>query len=367
MPNLAGRHQPKFGPADRERGPIVAPKVLGTGRIPCPRCTDGYRQGDHFCRSCGFDLSGQAPPPPAGRTVGVWTAPGPHGMDWYRPLTLLSMGLRCLLMLVAVCALAMTATCLVIYRDLGGSLPLVGAARPGTDWSGVQAWCGSLAALQLLLLGLSGLLVIVWTRRGYRNLPALDVAGTRLAPRWATLGWLVPGANLVIPKRIIDDTWRASDPAVGPWSTAWRQTPVPTVNHLWWVCTLVALPVVVLAQVQLSLVGTLPPHITSQHSTQIGYLTLAVAEGLLIFTAVLLARVVGSVGERQRERVRVLGPAAPFGSSPATPEPEAPAQPSRPAVPPLVRGDGLGGGRPLLNPSRPGPARPAAPATRAGA
>ena len=76
------------------------------------------------------------------------------------------------------------------------------------------------------------------------------------------------------------------------------------------------------------------------HSTQIAYLTLAVAEGLLVFTAGLLARVVGSVGERQRERVRVLGPAAPFAPSEVTDVPDGAAEQSGPARPPLVRSTG---------------------------
>jgi Domain of unknown function (DUF4328) len=313
MPNLAGSHHPRFGPPEREPAPMIAPRVVAPGHRPCPRCAGGVRASDHWCRSCGFDVSDLAPLPPEGRTVGVWTRPGPPGVDWYRSSSLITVMMRGMLTGVAACAVGVAVVSLIIARDLHGSLPLVGSPSSSPDWQLLHTWSATLAAVQLTFIGLAAVLIIGWTYRTYRNLRALEVVGLRMRTRWAVLGWLIPGVNLVVPKRIIDDTWRASDPDADPWSTAWRGSPVPAANTLWMVPSLVALPVVVLVQIQLSLISTLPPDpASSARAVAILYLALVFAEVLLVLGAGALARVVDSVSERQDARVRVLGPPAPL-------------------------------------------------------
>jgi Domain of unknown function (DUF4328) len=45
----------------------------------------------------------------------------------------------------------------------------------------------------------------------------------------------VPFLNLVRPKQLADDIWRASDPALPPRpGPAWKRQPVPSLLHLWW-------------------------------------------------------------------------------------------------------------------------------------
>ena len=311
MPNIAGRHQPRFGPPDPELPPLVAPRLVGKGERACPRCEAGVRVNDNFCRSCGLDLSRLAPPPPEGRVVGVWTSPGPHGSDCYRSLGFLSFVLRSVLWVASLAAVAAAGLGLLINRNLGGAMPWPKAAGGGVDWTELHAWSGILAACQLALLALATVLLIGWTRRAYRNLPALDVTGLLLHRRWAVLGWLIPVVNLFVPKRILDDTWRASDPEAHPWSDGWQRASVPVANQLWLVLGVVALPVVVLLQLQLGVFGTLPPT-SSTNSTQTLYLVLAVAQMLLVLSAALIARVVGTIDDRQHERALVLGPAVPF-------------------------------------------------------
>jgi hypothetical protein len=314
MPNIAGRHHPRFGPPDPELPPLVAPRLVGKGERACPRCEAGVRLADNYCRSCGLDLSRLAPPLPEGRVVGVWTSPGPHGSDWYRSLGFMSFVVRSVLWVAALAAVAAAGLSLMINRDLGGGLPWPKQAGGTIDWPDLQAWSGILAACQLALLALASVLLIGWTRRAYRNLPALDVSGLLLHRRWAVLGWLIPVVNLFVPKRILDDTWRASDPEARPWSDGWQRASVPVANQLWLVLGVVALPVVVLLQLQLSVFGALPPTGPSTHSTQTLYLVLAVAQVLLVLSAALIARVVGTIDDRQHERALVLGPAVPFPS-----------------------------------------------------
>jgi hypothetical protein len=320
LPNIGGIHHPRFGPPEREPGPLFVDRVVGPGLRGCPRCGDGIRASDHYCRSCGIEVASLAPLPPEGRTVGVWTGPGAHGRDWYHPMAVLTAGLRLVLAAVSVVSVAVVANSLLVDHELGGWVPLLGNRGPNPNWSELQTWGGNLAALQLALIGVATLLVMVWSRRAYRNLPALNVIDTRFSPRWAVLGWIIPGVNVVVPKQILDDTWRASDPAVPPFasgSSGWRRSVAPTTHHLWWICTLVALPLVVLTELQLSLGGTLPPATASGiRDAQWGYLLLAGSQALLVFSALLLSRIVGSIYERQRDRADAIGPAAPTATSP---------------------------------------------------
>jgi hypothetical protein len=321
LPNIGGIHHPRFGPPEREPGPLLVARVVGPGLRPCPRCSDGIRATDHYCRSCGIEVARLTPLPPPGRTVGVWTSPGPHGSDWYHPMAVLTAGLRLMLAAVAAVAAGVVANSVMVDRALTGSIPLVGSRGPHPNWSELQTWGGNLAALQLLLIGVATVLVVGWTRRAYRNLAPLNVIDQRFAPRWAVLGWLIPGVDVIVPKQLLDDTWRASDPAAPPYASGpsgWRHTPVPTTHHLWWICTLVALPLVVLTEVQLSLNGTLPPSTSAGvHDAQWGYLLLAGSQALLVFAGILLFRMVGSIYERQRDRAAAIGPVAPVpGSGP---------------------------------------------------
>ncbi len=297
LPNIGGIHQPRFGPPEREPGPMFVARVVEPGRRPCPRCGDGIRASDHYCRSCGIEVASLRPLPPPGRTVGVWNGPGPHGDDWYHPMAVWTAGLRLVLAVVALISLAVVANSLLVDQALGGWVPLLGTRGPHPNWAELQSWSGNLAALQLGLIAFATVLVIGWTRRAYRNLAPLNVVDLRFKPRWAVLGWLIPGVNLVAPKQILDDTWRASDPAVAPYApglSGWRRTPAPTAHHLWWICTLVGLPVVVLTELQLSLAGTLPPTTTTGiHQARMGYLLLAGSQALVVFAAILLIRLLG--------------------------------------------------------------------------
>jgi hypothetical protein len=45
----------------------------------------------------------------------------------------------------------------------------------------------------------------------------------------------VPFLNLVQPKQLMDDIWRASDPVVaGQPNLAWKQRTVSKLIHTWW-------------------------------------------------------------------------------------------------------------------------------------
>jgi hypothetical protein len=310
LPNVQGSRHPRFGPAEVDPGPTIAPRVALEGERPCPRCRAGLRRQDHYCRSCGLDVSQLAPPPPVSRTGGVWTTPGPLTVDAYRPLGRLSVVIRVLVGLFTAVALVMIGLSLVLWRTLGeATIPTLGLPSVDADWVMLDHWVRRLAITEAILVGVICILTIAWTRRGYRNLGCLGVSGRRLASSWATFGWLVPGANLIVPKLVVDDIWRASDADVPSGSSRWRSSAVPTANHMWWISTIVALPTVALALATFLTTGERPVGLAEIHATQGSLLVLAVAEMLVVFAAVLFNRTIGGVTERQRARAVRLGPA----------------------------------------------------------
>jgi hypothetical protein len=166
-----------------------------------------------------------------------------------------------------------------------------------------------------ILLLLTALVFLLWFRRAYWNLLALGAGRLRYTGGWAVWGWLVPLLSLVRPKQLLNDIWRASDPAlpVGQ-PEAWRRRPVPSVLTWWWLAFLasvVARAVTTesfhaLAQVMtFGLLGRAIDLIRPTSGVQ------ALADLLTAAAALLALRVVRMVTERQQDRAERLGAAQP--------------------------------------------------------
>lgn len=96
----------------------------------------------------------------------------------------------------------------------------------------------------------TGLSFVAWAVRAYRNLPALGINERRYWTIWLVVGWVIPGANLLVPKLVIDDIWRASSPAVlVDGGDEWHRRPVASLVNRWWSSFLVTPAIVVLAAV----------------------------------------------------------------------------------------------------------------------
>ncbi|HEX2195891.1 MAG TPA: DUF4328 domain-containing protein [Actinomycetota bacterium] len=95
--------------------------------------------------------------------------------------------------------------------------------------------------LQLFAVIGAGIPFIFWLRRAYRNLGALGVRRLRIRPGWAVGAWFVPILNAIRPKSIVNDVWRASDPAL-PRDLAMPPdgAPVAPVINWWWAAFLVS-------------------------------------------------------------------------------------------------------------------------------
>jgi Protein kinase domain/Domain of unknown function (DUF4328) len=225
----------------------------------------------------------------------------------FQPLLAPADRARRLLWLTAAVALVGVAANLndtAAFRRVAGEPPGPGAPSPLAN---------GVFGVEGILLLLTALVFLLWFRRAYWNLLALGAGRLRYTGGWAVWGWLVPLLSLVRPKQLLNDIWRASDPALPAGQPeAWRRRPVPSVLTWWWLVFLasVAARAVTtesfhgLAQVMtFGLLGRAIDLIRPTSGVQ------ALADLLTAAAALLALRVVRMVTERQQARAERLGAA----------------------------------------------------------
>lgn len=152
----------------------------------------------------------------------------------YRPLRGLAVWVRALLGATAVAGVlsiaAMTSALVFSFRPPGQTV----LDPAGWHWaSGLPIAMLSVRAAMALV---TGVVFLVWLRRGYRNLIAMGTLGLRHKPGWAVGAWFVPLMNLGRPIEIVNDTWRASDPELPAGDSSWYMLRPPRWHAWWWAC-----------------------------------------------------------------------------------------------------------------------------------
>ncbi len=96
-------------------------------------------------------------------------------------------------------------------------------------WAG---WTG----LALLLLLVTGVLVIIWTYSASKALDARGPLGRRWWGAWTIGAWLIPFANLVLPKLVFDEIEKIAQVPYGnvPVGDSWRDYSRFQLGDLWW-------------------------------------------------------------------------------------------------------------------------------------
>ena len=209
------------------------------------------------CRHCGFGVPADAP-----------LCPGcsrPAVDDWKRraraigaierrarrlPPPLDAAGYRSLLRFASLARASLLAS--AIAGSVAAALHAATATTTGaaTIGTGLDAAGASKAATAVLLVSLvaTGAAFVAWAVRAYRNLPALGITERRYWTIWLVVGWVIPGANLLVPKLLVADIWRASSPTVPvDDGDRWQRRPVASLVNRWWCSFLLTPAVAVLA------------------------------------------------------------------------------------------------------------------------
>jgi hypothetical protein len=110
---------------------------------------------------------------------------------------------------------------------------------------------------------------------------------------------LVPFLNLVRPKQIMNDLWRATDPELPvPSGVAWKQVRVPVLVHAWWLLFLLSLAVGIVASNLGGEASTLEQFRRASVVTLLG-------DALILPAAVLACLVVNRITEHQKGQATV--------------------------------------------------------------
>jgi eukaryotic-like serine/threonine-protein kinase len=212
---------------------------------------------------------GGAPP----RVLGGWT----QGLLW--TLALLGTGLT----LVAVGALSAFET----WTEEGTDAALQDSYDADSVFTGL---------LGLLVVGMiaAGVLFIVWLWQSYRTARQQGAGGFRFGLGWTIGAWFVPFANFVLPKLMVNDLWRASDPdAPAGWPIAGRR--VSPIVDWWWAFWL-------LGFVGLEVAASTGDGDLSEDAWRTLYWGSIIGSACLTTAAVLAALVVREVMQRQQRR-----------------------------------------------------------------
>lgn len=79
------------------------------------------------------------------------------------------------------------------------------------------------------------ILLIVWLNKAYKAAVSRGAESPAWSSGWAVGGWFIPVANFVIPKLVINEVDRMSNPYLSePIGTSWRSAPRARVADVWW-------------------------------------------------------------------------------------------------------------------------------------
>ena len=172
------------------------------------------------------------------------------------------------------------------------------------DWNvdelvAVSKLMDTTAIVQLVTYTIGAVIFIAWFHRAYGNLRALGVPKPRHDRGWAIGSWFVPLVNLVMPKQLTNDVWRAGDPELRPGDPDWQARPVAAVVHWWWALWLVGGTVYRIA-------ATLMTDADSIEKFRVAVMFDAVSQAIGIASAVVAIVVVKRVTSRQEARARLV-------------------------------------------------------------
>jgi hypothetical protein len=187
----------------------------------------------------------------------------------------------------------------ILYElDLQALLDRLAADQPvgSADMKTADDRTALIAILSLVALVCTSIAFVAWFSRAYQNIERLGARDLRVKRGWAIGSWFVPILNLFRPKQIMNDIWRASDPALPAGEVrGWHRGAVPGLLHGWWAVFLIGGAVSNTA-------GRMVENAETIAARQSAGTLAMLADGALIVGAVLAVLVVLAVTSRQERR-----------------------------------------------------------------
>lgn len=294
-PNSASKFHPKFAPALRIVEPTIMSEPAPAGSPSCPSCHRLIKQGEEHCAACGMDLAAAWARIERVHLLDAWKQRRGYHLRPYQSMDPLARVLQ--LVLAGGVILATVAA----SGNLWLSARTSGLLMAGPPTADLRHALDAISYVGLATFALGLGLTMAWMRRAYLNLSALAVGDLRFDERWSINAWFVPGFNLIRPKQLMDDLWRASHPMAPPFSATWRVGPPPVWSTLWWSTFLVG---AVLAVGSWLLAPE--PEMMGPTGLQAPLAVAGLAALLLAGSATVLQTLVRRVSDRQAERAAFL-------------------------------------------------------------
>jgi hypothetical protein len=123
---------------------------------------------------------------------------------------------------------------LVVWIDWAGQpSPSVAATQSVTD---AETTAYGFLGIGFIGYAATGVLFIIWFFQAYRAAASRGVTRQTWASGWTIGGWFIPFANFVIPKLVMNEVDRMSNPEAGdpPIADRWRSLPRLEASDMWW-------------------------------------------------------------------------------------------------------------------------------------
>lgn len=170
------------------------------------------------------------------------------------------------------------------------------------DLESIEAVTLALFGVASSVIVITAIVFIVWFFNAYRTAQSRGAVGRQWGAGWTIGGWLIPVANLAIPKLVMNEVDKMSSPEAGtlPIDYRWRSSARLVVSDVWWITSITALAVLVAGGVLLALTNPRIGHYPGDSEFGAGLMVLAFGYLLLALAALLGSVVVVSIGRRLR-------------------------------------------------------------------
>ena len=205
--------------------------------IDCPECDRAVSDQSEICNNCGYPIAQREfpPQPPADAehmpTVNQRTAPV-RGVS--AGLTRTTAGFLWGTSGLYLIAAAAFVWYLFVWNDWAGQRsPSAAVVQSTTETEATAFGFLSIAFIGYLV---TAVIFITWFFQAYRAAASRGATARTWAAGWAIGGWAIPLANFIIPKLVMNEVDRMSNPEAGdpPIGDRWRSLPRLEASDTWW-------------------------------------------------------------------------------------------------------------------------------------